>query len=122
MEHEELTGAIIGCAMRVHSTLGPGYFESVYERALLIELRNEGIKAVNQIPLAVHYQGEIVGNYVADLVVADTVVCELKAVRKLAEAHEVQLVNNLNAIGKRIGLLLNFGAPRLEYKRKLDQL
>lgn len=77
---------------------------------------------MNQIPLAVHYQGEIVGNYVADLVVADTVVCELKAVRKLAEAHEVQLVNNLNAIGKRIGLLLNFGAPRLEYKRKLDQL
>ena len=122
MEHEELTGTIIGCAIRVHSKLGPGYFESVYEKALLIELRKAEVDAVNQVPLTVYYDDEIVGEYVADLVVADTIVCELKAVRRLAEAHEVQLVNNLNAIGKRVGLLLNFGTPRLEYKRKLDRL
>ena len=122
MENQELTGAIIGCAMRVHSTLGPGFFESVYENALLIELREAGLAAASQVPLKVRYRGEIVGDYVADIVVEDEVVCELKATRQLVEIHEIQLVNNLNATGKRLGLLINFGGRRLEFKRKVDRL
>ena len=122
MENEKLTGTIIGCAMRVHSTLGPGFFESVYDNALLIELREAGMAAASQVPLKVRYRGEIVGDYVADIVVEDAVVCELKATRQLVEIHEIQLVNNLNATGKRLGLLINFGGRRLEFKRKVDRL
>ena len=122
MENEKRTGAIIGCAMRVHSTLGPGFFESVYENALLIELREAGLAAASQVPLKVRYRGEIVGDYVADIVVEDAMVCELKATRQLVEIHEIQLVNNLNATGTRLGLLINFGGRRLEFKRKVDRL
>ena len=115
---DELTGKIIGAAMKVHSTLGFGFVESVCENSLAHELRKDGIKAEQQVPIKVYYDGIVVGDSKADLVVDDTVILELKAVEKSSTIHEVQLVNYLNGIGKEVGLLLNFGARSLEFKRK----
>ena len=118
MESEDLTGRIIGCAMKVHSVLGPGFLESVYQNALSHELRQIGLKHESEHPIAVRYDGVVVGNFVADLFVDDQVIVENRAVQSLATTHEVQLVNYLSATGIEIGLLLNFGARRLEFKRK----
>ncbi len=122
MEHEELTERIIGCAYRVYNTMGFGFVESVYERCLMIELRQAGLEAQSQIPIEVHYEGEIVGEYVADIVVENKIIVELKSVRKLILAHEIQLVNYLVATGKSVGLLLNFGEEKVEVKRKVKAL
>jgi GxxExxY protein len=118
MEHEQLTEQIIGCAMRVHSALGPGYLEAVYDRALLHELRKSGLRAECEIPLRVIYDHIVVGDFIADLFVEETVIVENKAVQFLAAASEAQLVNYLAATGVEIGLLFNFGADRLQFKRK----
>ena len=118
MEEEALTGQIIGCAMRVHSVLGPGFLESVYRKALRHELVKAGFHAVEEVAIAVQYDGIVVGEFSADLMVEDKVMIELKANQALAVANEVQLVNYLTATGIEIGLLLNFGAQRLEFKRK----
>ncbi len=118
MEHEELTGKIIGCAMKVHSDLEAGFLESVYHNALLHELRKTALKVESKYPLAVTYDGVIVGIFEADLFVAETVIVENKAVLALAPAHEAQLVNYLKATGKDIGLLINFGSSSLQFKRK----
>jgi len=111
-------GKVIGCAMKVHRTLGPGFLESVYEKALTIELRRAGMRAECQKPLQVFYEGEVVGDFVADLIVDNEIIVENKAVAALTKAHEVQLVNYLTATRTDDGLLLNFGAERLQYKRK----
>lgn len=118
MEHQELTGKIIGCAMTVHRTLGPGFLESVYQRALVHELRKAGLRVEAEAPIVVKYDGVEVGVFSADLLVEGVILVESKALRDLAPAHEVQLVNYLTATGIEIGLLLNFGAERLGYKRK----
>jgi GxxExxY protein len=118
MENEELTGKIIGAAYRVFNTMGYGFVESVYENCLLIELRKMGLQAENQFAIKVYYEGHIVGDFYADIFVARTVIVELKSVRGLAAAHEVQLVNYLKATGIDIGLLINFGEQRVEVKRK----
>ena len=118
MEDQELTEKIIGCAMKVHSKLGPGFLESVYQKALTHELRKAGLKVECEKPIAVHYDGVAVGDFSADVLVEDRVLLELKANQTLAPANEVQLVNYLTATGIEIGLLLNFGAERLEFKRK----
>jgi GxxExxY protein len=118
MEEKELTEKIIGCAMKVHSTLGPGFLESVYQRALEHELRKDGLKAECAKPITVRYDSIAVGDFFADMVVEDRVMLELKANQALAPANEVQLVNYLTATGVEIGLLLNFGSERLEFKRK----
>ena len=115
--HEEITREIIGAAMEVHRTLGVGFLEKVYENSLVFELRARGITAESQKPVSVHYKGRAVGEYFADIVVADRVILELKVVAKLTEAHEAQMLNYLRATGLRVGLLLNFGTPRLEWKR-----
>ena len=122
MENRKLTEKIIGCAMRVHSTLGPGFLESVYQNALSHELQKGGIKIECERRLDVHYDGVVVGQYVADIVVENQVILELKAVQSLTSAHEVQLVNYLTATGIGVGLLLNFGQERLKFKRKLRSL
>jgi GxxExxY protein len=122
MEHQELTERIIGCAFRVFRTLGFGFLESVYENALVIELRRAGLKAEPQRSLTVYYEGVVVGEFVADVVVEDLVIVELKAVRTLAAAHEVQLVNYLTATGISVGLLLNFGERGVEVRRKIREL
>lgn len=118
MEHEELTRTIIGSAMAVHRVLGPGFLESVYQNALAHELRKAGLKVECERKVQVSYDGVVVGDFSCDLLVEDAVLLELKAVQALAPAHEVQLVNYLTATGIEVGLLLNFGGQRLEYKRK----
>ena len=118
IRESELTETIIGCAMRVHSALGPGFLESVYQRALEHEMRKAGVQLESQKPISVHYDGIIVGDFMADLIVEGKVMIELKANQALGVANEAQLVNYLTATGIEIGLLINFGAQRLEFKRK----
>lgn len=118
MEHEQLTQTIIGCAMKVHSTLGPGFLESVYQKALAHELRKAGLKVECEKVITVRYDGVIVGDFSADMMVEEIIMVELKANQSLVPANEVQLVNYLTATGIEVGLLLNFGAERLEFKRK----
>ncbi len=118
MDNEDLTGTIIGCAMKVHQTLGSGFLESVYQNALVYELRKAGLSVVAEARIQVRYEGIVVGDFVADLFVEGQVLIENKAVQSLVLAHEVQLVNYLTATGIEVGLLLNFGTQRLEFKRK----
>jgi GxxExxY protein len=104
--------------MKVHSALGPGFVESVYQKALAHELRKAGLRAEWEKPIAVHYEGVLVGDFSADMLIEDRIMLELKANQNLTPANEVQLVNYLTATNVEIGLLLNFGAQRLEFKRK----
>ena len=120
MKDDALTQKIIGCAYKVHNTLGPGFLEKVYENALRIELEKLGLRVRQQQPLSVAYEGHVVGEYYADLWVDERVVIELKAAQALAKQHEVQLVNYLAATGVESGLLLNFG-PSVEVKRKFRE-
>ncbi len=113
-----MTEKIIGCAMKVHSTLGPGFLELVYQKALAHELAKAGLKVECGKPITVHYDSVVVGDFSADMLVENRVMLELKANQALAPANEAQLVNYLTATGVEIGLLLNFGAERLEFKRK----
>ena len=122
MEHEELTQQIIGCAYRVYNTMGFGFLESVYEKCLMIELKKSGLRACAQQPISVTYDGEVVGEFVADVVVEDKIIVELKSVRCIVQAHEVQLVNYLVATDIDVGLILNFGERKVEVKRKLRRL
>jgi GxxExxY protein len=114
----DLCGQVIGAAMKAHSSLGPGFLESVHQNALIWESQKAGLNAEVGLPITVRYDGQIVGAFTADLLVNDSLLVELKATQSLAKAHEVQLVNYLVATGIDAGLLLNFGAERLEYKRK----
>lgn len=117
MEYD-LAGNVIGVAMKIHSFLGPGYAEQVYKNAMALDLTKAGFQVELEKRLAVHYRGHIIGDYIADIVVNGVLILELKAVQKLVPAHEVQLVNYLTTTGIDEGLLLNFGAERLEYKKK----
>ena len=117
MENDVLTGQIIKCAYKVHNTLGFGFLEKVYENSLVIELENSGLKADQQKAVKVLYDGKPVGDYVADVIVNDDVIVEIKSVSTLAKEHEVQLVNYLKATGKPRGLLINFGRS-VDVKRK----
>jgi GxxExxY protein len=122
MQHRELPEKIIGCAFRVYKQLGFGFAESVCERAMLIELRRIGLQFEAQKPITVSYLGEVVGEFIADILVEETIIVELKAIRAIAPAHEVQLVNYLTATGKPVGLLLNFGETGVEICRKVRTL
>jgi len=106
---DEITDRIIGCCFKVHRVLGSGFLEKVYENALMIEFEKCGLKARQQVPMAVNYEGRTVGEYFADIVVEDRVICELKAAEALSKEHEVQLVHYFAATGIEIGLLINFG-------------
>ncbi len=117
----DLARTIIGAAMKVHRILGPGFLESVYQKSLALELRRAGLGVDESRAICVWYEGESVGNFVADLLVNDEVIIENKAVRTLLKAHEVQLVNYLTATGKDVGVLLNFGSQSLEYRKRLRQ-
>jgi len=122
MEHQLITEKIIGCAFRICNQMGFGFLESVYEKCMMIALSRQALHAVAQQPIEVHYEGETVGGFVADIVVDDTVTIELKSVRHLGQIHEAQLVNYLVATGKPIGLLLNFGEEKVEVRRKVRVL
>ena len=117
MRHEEITQVIIGCAFEVMNELGTGFLESVYERAMLLALRQKGQSVVTQHPIKVMFRGECVGDFFADLLVEEKVIVELKAVKALTPEHQAQIINYLIATGIDVGLLINFGKPRLEYKR-----
>jgi GxxExxY protein len=119
---ENMTQKIIGCAFRVYNRIGFGFLESVYEKCLLIELRKAGLSAESQKPIAVMYDEAIVGEFVADVLVEDAIIVELKSIRRIDTAHEAQLVNYLVATGKDIGLLLNFAERKVEVKRKVRRL
>ena len=122
MQYQEITEKVIGCAFRVYNKMGFGFLESVYETCLIIELEKAGLSVESQKPITVRYDGQVVGEFFADLLVEDEVIVELKSVRRLAEKHEVQLVNYLVATGKEVGLLLNFGEEKVEVKRKVRTL
>ena len=116
MEKDELTYKIIGCAMKVHNTMGPGFQEKIYQRCLAIELRNEGVSFARELSQSLYY-GEIkVGTRRADFVVDNKVVVELKAVIRLEDAHIAQAKNYTVAYDFPHGLLINFGSKSLEYK------
>jgi GxxExxY protein len=117
-EDHALTEKVIGCAMRVHRQLGPGFLESVYRNALAFELRRAGLSVELDKHITVKYEHVIVGDFVADLLVNDILICELKVATALSKADEVQLVNYLNATNHDVGLLLNFGSSSLQFKRK----
>ena len=118
MKNEELTAQIIKAFFKVYNTLGYGFLEKVYERAMVIELEEMGFEVENQKRVLVYYKGHIVGNYSADLMVEDTVVCELKSSESLVADNEDQLINYLKATTKETGLLLNFG-KKPQIKRKV---
>ena len=118
MKHKDLTAKIIQCAYKVHNTLGFGFLESVYQNALLIELEKTGLKAEKEVPIKVFYDERIVGDYVADIIVEDKVILELKSVKELHPAHSAQLLNYLKATGMEVGLLINF-SESVEIKRKV---
>ena len=116
-EINQFTEKIIACVYRVSNTLGSGFLEKVYENALAIELRNNGVKVEQQHPIKVFYDGQAVGDFAADLLVEGCVIVELKAVRTFDDVHSAQCLNYLKATGLTICLLVNFGRPRVEIKR-----
>jgi GxxExxY protein len=120
LSEEELNGLserIIGCAFQVSNTLGCGFLEKVYENALAHELRKNGLQVKQQSPITVYYDGIVVGEYFADLLVEDTIILELKATKDIPAAFTAECLNYLKATGLPLCLLFNFGKPRVEIKR-----
>ena len=115
--YRELTGKIIGCAMQVHRILGTGFQEVIYQRALAIELEQCGIAAQRELELPIYYRQKEIGSRRVDFLVDETVLVELKALSALNETHHAQIINYLEAYRLPIGLLINFGASSLEFKR-----
>jgi len=116
-KHKELTEKIIKIFYSVYNKLSYGFLEKVYENAMMIEFKREGILAVSQSPMKVFYEGEVIGEYYADILVDNKVIVEIKAAKQLVEENEAQLLNYLKATDIEVGLLLNFG-PKPEVKRK----
>ena len=114
---DSITEKIIGCAYRVANVLGSGFLEKVYENALAVELRKAELVIEQQKPIRILYDGQIVGDYVADLLVEDVIVVELKAIKAIEEIHMAQCLNYLKATRLKVCLLMNFGRPRIQIKR-----
>jgi len=119
--HSELTGKIIGAAMEVHKTLGSGFQEVIYQRALAIEFETAGLSFSREHEMHIDYKGKGVGNRRVDFLVADKVMVEIKALVKLEDVHLAQAINYLEVYKLEIGLLLNFGARSLEFKRVINR-
>jgi len=117
--HKELSYAIVGAGMEVHNILGPGFLEAVYQIALAHEFTLRSIRFEAQKNLPVQYKDIPVGDYVADFLVEDQVIVEIKAISTLDKAHEAQAHHYLAATGLRLAILMNFGSPSLQYKRIL---
>jgi len=113
----DLTEKILGAAFKVHNALGCGFLERVYENALVVELARNKLKVEQQRAFRVTYEGATVGDYQADLVVEDRVIVECKALSHIEGVHESQLLNYLRASSLKVGLILNFGRPKLQWKR-----
>ncbi len=116
-DHDPLTEQIIGCAYTVANQLGHGFMEKVYENALAHELRKAGLHAIQQQGIEVHYDGIVVGDFAADIVVENRVIVELKATKSLEDVHLAQCLNYLKATGLPVCLLMNFGVPKIVVKR-----
>lgn len=115
--HRDITAQIIGAAFEVHRVLGYGFLEKVYQRAIQVELELRGLKAEIESKIKVYYKDVVVGDYSADLVVSDAVIVELKVAAQYNPADEAQLINELKATRSRVGLLINFGREKVEFKR-----
>ena len=118
MKYEDITHIIIGCAYKVFNQLGYGFLESVYKKAMIIELMKDSLKVEAEKQLTVYYDNQIVGDFYVDLFIENEIIVELKSVKNLSKEHEVQLVNYLNGLRKDIGLLINFGPSGVEVRRK----
>ncbi len=103
--------------MEVHSKLGPGFLEKVYENALMVLFRKEGITARQQAPIKVCFEGEVVGDYCADILIDDKIILELKTVEKIVDVHRAQMLHYLRATGIKLGMILNFGSKSFGYER-----
>lgn len=117
MLHSRLTEKILGCCFDVSNELGPGFLESIYQSALMIALQETGITAQKEVGLEVAFRSRIVGKFFADIVVENSIIIELKAVKELDPSHQAQLINYLKATKFSVGLLVNFGKQKLEYNR-----
>lgn len=117
MIHNELTSLILEASFEVIKELGSGFLESVYEKSMMIALKQKGLKVDSQVPLQVKFRGVIVGEFYADLLVEDKIIVELKAISRILPEHKAQTINYLKATGIEVGLLINFGNPKLEYYR-----
>jgi len=116
--NDQLSEKSIGACFKVYNTLGFGFLESVYEKALGVELATQGLQCATQVPIQVFYEGHNVGDFLADVVVEGQLILELKSVSQLLPVHEVQLVNYLKATNRESGLLINFGPDKVEVRRK----
>ena len=114
---DKITETVIGCAFEIINELGIGFLESVYHNALCLLLKQKGLRVSIQHPIKVQFRGECVGDFFADLFVEECLIVELKAVKALAPEHQAQTINYLRATGIEVGLLINFGNPKLEFKR-----
>ena len=121
-KHSELTGRIIGSAMEVHKTLGNGFQEVIYQRALAIEMNNAGINYSRELEMDIFYKGHDIGGRRVDFLVEDIIMVELKAIIKLEDVHLAQAINYLEAYKLEVGLLINFGAKSLEFKRVMKNV
>ena len=115
--YRDLSYRIIGLAMEVHKKLGYGFLEKVYENSIMILLNREGITAIQQAPIDVYFEDQVVGSYFADILVEDKIILELKCSKYLTNEHKAQTLNYLKATGKHLAILLNFGKSSLEHER-----
>ena len=115
--YKDLSYKIVGLAIQVHKELWHGFLEKVYENAMMVLLKREGIKTIQQAPITVRFQGEDVGDYYADLLVEDKIILELKSAEKIIGGHRSQTLNYLKATGIQLAIILNFGKEKLEYER-----
>ena len=116
----DISEKIIGCAFSVSNALGAGFLEKVYQNALLIELANAGLQAEKEKQIQVLYKNQVVGDYFADILFNQQVIVETKAVQSLNEIHQAQLLNYLKATNLSLGLLINFGTPKIQIKRMIN--
>lgn len=119
--YKEVSYKLVGIAMEVHNRLGYGFLEKVYENAYYILIRKNGLKVEQQKPIKVVFEGEVIGEYIADLVIDDKIIIEVKACNGLISKHKSQLINYLKATGMELGILINFGTEKLEYQRVLNR-
>lgn len=119
--YKELSYKIIGLAMEVHRELGTGFLEKVYENALMLLLEENNIKAIQQEAIKIYFRGKIIGDYIADIIVDDKIILELKCTSKIIGIHKAQLANYLKATGKKVGIIINFGNKSVEIERIVMQ-
>ncbi|TVM04146.1 MAG: GxxExxY protein [Candidatus Brocadia sp. WS118] len=115
--YKDLSYKIVGLAMQVHNKLGYGFLEKVYENALMVLFRREGVQSKQQAPITVYFEGEVVGDYYADILVEEEIILELKSSEGIIDAHRAQTLNYLKATKLQLAIILNFGNEKLEYER-----